>query len=145
MQKAIRIYKELLLLLRGKGRDLPPPQKRALINKILEIEQKMTQFLVSKMLTGTLELNISKLPPRVRHRVQLALNRRLHIIHILEQIRQRQKKQEQEKKKELERISFVLLKEKSASGLGNLSGRFSSFAEENKQKRNKTLEQVRKR
>ena len=108
MQKALHIYKKLLLLLRERGRSLPPPQKQALIRKILAIEQIMIQFLVGKMLTGGLDLNISKLPPRLQRLVRLALNRRLHIIYTLEKIQQRQKKHEKEKKKELERISFAL-------------------------------------
>ena len=58
---------------------------------------------------------------------------------------QRQKKHEKEKKKELERISFALLKESGTNGLGNLSGRFSSFAEENEQKRGNILQRLRGR
>ena len=145
MQKALHIYKKLLLLLRERGRSLPPPQKQALIRKILAIEQIMIQFLVWKMLTGGLDLNISKLPPRLQRLVRLALNRRLHIIYTLEKIQQRQKKHEKEKKKELERISFALLKESGTNGLGNLSGRFSSFAEENEQKRGNILQRLRGR
>ncbi|MDA0617645.1 MAG: hypothetical protein O3A66_02875 [Proteobacteria bacterium] len=145
MQKALHIYKKLLLLLRERGRSLPPPQKQALIRKILAIEQIMIQFLVGKMLTGGLDLNISKLPPRLQRLVRLALNRRLHIIYTLEKIQQRQKKHEKEKKKELERISFALLKESGTNGLGNLSGRFSSFAEENEQKRGNILQRLRGR
>lgn len=143
MNDAIARYRKMVLLLRQKSKDMPAKQRQGMVGAIISLEQKLVSALASKILTGGLDLNIAKYPPRIRKLLQVALNRRLHIVRTLEKIRQEQVKQKEERKKELERISFAHLKQEKIETLGNLTNTFSSFAKENSEQKKKVLHKLR--
>ena len=101
MQASLEKYKRLLLLIKN-DKQMSIEQKREVISKILKLENMLIKALTQRILTGSLMLNISSLPPRLRVALQRVLNRRLHIMYCLEQERKKAQKKELDKKKEIE-------------------------------------------
>ena len=121
MQASLEKYKRLLLLIKN-DKQMSLEQKREVLSKALKLENMLIKTLTQRMLTGSLMLNISSLPPRLRVALQRVLNRRLHIIYCLEHERKKAQKKELDKKKEIEIISVLFnLQQKKVDNVGNLS------------------------
>ena len=133
----LKTYERLLLLLRLKGNDMPPKQKKALIKQIIALEKSICKSIVKQFLTGTLILNITSLPPRVQKLAQRMLNRRLHIIYHLQNTHNQTLQLHKKHKEEISKLSFNLFKQ--SNNVGNLTPlqKLSSSQTENTTKHKK--------
>jgi len=121
MRAFLEEYKRLLLLIKN-GKQMGVEQRREVVSRAIRLENMLIKALTQRMLTGSLMLNVSQFPPRLRAVLQRMLNRRLHIIYCLEDERKKAQKMELDKKKEIEIISVLFnVKQKQMDNVGNLS------------------------
>ncbi len=132
-------YKKLLLLLQKDGRGMSKDTKKVIVNKVIALEKVLIKILLKRMLTGAITLNITQFPPRIRIILQRALNRRLHIIYMLEKIK-KESLMERDKKKDM--LSNVLLISESNTGTQLSSMTFNDISMQNKKSKKVNIQKI---
>ncbi|MFT4967202.1 MAG: hypothetical protein ACI9CD_000199 [Candidatus Deianiraeaceae bacterium] len=132
-------YKKLLLLLQKDGRGISKDTKKVIVNKIIVLEKALIKILLKRMLTGAITLNITQFPPRIRIILQRVLNRRLHIIYMLEKIK-KESLMDRDKKKDI--LSNVLLISESNAGTQLSSMTFNDISMQNKKSKKVNIQKI---